>query len=141
MEDRMDAASSTPDQSTGSERQPAASADLRRGDVDEGAMYAALGARPAAREDGRILPVEEPSEHAVPVLRLTPVPEPYAARDLWAGSSCVVVTGVTVMVITAELGRRSGASRRLTALCSAGAGAAAVAPWLVPQFVRRRPVR
>ncbi|NVI90498.1 hypothetical protein [Actinomadura sp. BRA 177] len=43
------------------------------------------------------------------------------------------------MAITAGLGRRAGASGRLTALCSAGAGAAAVAPWLVPQLTRRRP--
>ncbi|WP_165965109.1 hypothetical protein [Actinomadura bangladeshensis] len=50
----------------------------------------------------------------------------------------MTVTGVTVMVISAELGRRAGASGRLTVLCSAGAGAAVVAPWLVPHLMRRR---
>lgn len=88
--------------------------------------------------EGRTASLDEPSEHAVPILSLTPVPEP-RVRDLGAGSACVAVTGMTVMAITAELGRRSGASGRLTALCSAGAGAAAVAPWLVPQFMRHRP--
>jgi hypothetical protein len=133
----MGAAPSAPEQSTGVERQAMASTGRRGGGVDDGAMGATPVARPPAREDGWTL-LDEPSAHAVPVLRLTPVAEPYEARDPRARSTRVAVTGATVMAITAGLGRRAGATGRLPALCSAGAGAAAVAPWLVPQLTRRR---
>lgn len=138
MEDRVYAALSEPEQSTGYERQVRASAD-RRDDVDDGVPGAAPGARPLSLGEGWMASLEEPSERAVPLRHLTPVPEPQRAGDAWAGSAHVAVAGVTVMVITAELGRRAGASVRLTALCSAGAGAAVVTPWLVPRFVRHCP--
>lgn len=135
MEDRTDAALSVPEQSTGYERQAWASAGLRRGDMDDGAP----SARPLIPEDGWLTLLDEPGECAVPLRHLTPVPEPQRAGDAWAGSAHVAVAGVTVMVITAGLGRRAGVSVRLTALCSAGAGAAVVTPWLVPRFVRHCP--
>lgn len=78
---------------------------------------------------GEPVVMDLPSPAAVPVLRLTPV------RDPWAGALRVAVTGAAVLVITAELGRRAGAPGRLTAFCSAGACAAVVGPWLAAQYV------
>jgi hypothetical protein len=75
---------------------------------------------------------EEPSERACPSLTLTPVPGPRAPRDPWAGTTGVVVTGIAVLAITAELGRRAGAPARLTAVCSAGACAVVIVPHLAP---------
>lgn len=91
----------------------------------------AVFARPAVES----VLLDEPGAGAVPVVRLTPVPEPGMARYPWVGVARVAVSGAAVMLITAELGRRAAASGRLTVLCSAGAGAAVVAPWLVPQLV------
>lgn len=90
-------------------------------------------AAPAAPR--RLILVDEPGAAAVPVLRRTPVPELPAAREPWAGAVRVAVAGATVLVITAELGRRAGAPGRLTALCSAGACAVVVGPWLASQLV------
>ncbi|MEU8340113.1 hypothetical protein AB0C74_00295 [Spirillospora sp. NPDC048832] len=80
---------------------------------------------------------EQPGPGAVPVLSLTPVVEPPAGREPWEGALRLALTGVAVMAVTAELGRRAGAPVRLTAICTAGAGAMAVGPWLVPQLVPR----
>ncbi|MFB4310827.1 hypothetical protein [Actinomadura sp. GTD37] len=110
MEDRMDAAPSAPEQPITFER----------------AGLSALGGPVAA---------DEPSAAAVPLLRLTPVPELAVAREPWAGAVRAVVTGATVLVISVELGRRAGAPARLTAFCSAGACAVVVGPWLASQLV------
>ena len=80
---------------------------------------------------------DDPSSAAVPVVRRTPAPALSATRRPWDEGVRVVVSGAAVMVIVEELGRRAGASGRLTALCSAGAGAVVVGPWLVPRLARR----
>lgn len=83
---------------------------------------------------------EQPSERAYPLLLLTPVPEPRAPRASWPGAVHVVVTGIAVLVITAELGRRAGAQARLTTLCSAAGFAVVVVPGLViPGLVSTAP--
>ncbi|NKZ04874.1 hypothetical protein [Actinomadura latina] len=97
--------------------------------------------QPIAREPvglsapGEPAVIDEPGAAAVPVLRLTPVRELPAARDPWGGALRMAVTGATVLVITAELGRRAGAPGRLTAFCSAGACAVVVGPWLASRLV------
>lgn len=91
--------------------------------IGPGALGESLGAL------GESVVLDRPGPAAVPVLRLTPV------RDPWAGVLRVAVTGAVVLVITAELGRRAGAPGRLTALCSAGACAAVVGPRLASQYV------
>lgn len=125
MEDRMDAASSTPEQ-------PITRHSGRPG-LGGPAGPGALG-EPV---------VDEPGPAAVPVLQLTPVPP--AARQPWAGAEQAAVAGAAVLVITAELGRRAGAPGRLTALYSAGACAAVLAPWLasylMPEFASRLAAR
>lgn len=77
---------------------------------------------------------EQPSERAHPLLVLTPVPEPH---ELWPGA-VHVVTGIAILVITAELGRRVGVPARLTAVCSAAGFAVVVVPRLVSSAPRPR---
>ncbi|MFA1539562.1 hypothetical protein [Actinomadura monticuli] len=89
-------------------------------------------AGPVARRE--LVLADEPSAAADPELWRSPAPELLAAREPWAGAVRMAVTGATVLVITAELGRRAGAPVRLTALCSAGACAVVVGPWLASQF-------
>ncbi|MFS2292770.1 MAG: hypothetical protein FWJ90_08685 [Actinomadura sp.] len=87
--------------------------------------------------------VEEPSECANALLVLTPVPEP-CAREPWPGGVHVVVTGIAVLVVTAELARRAGVPVRLAAVCSAVGSAAVLVPRLVfaaPPRPRVRPRR
>ncbi|GAA1823353.1 hypothetical protein [Actinomadura chokoriensis] len=105
MEDQMDTAPGAPQQPIGLS-----------------ALGESLGAL------GEPVAMDQPTLAAVPVLQLTPV------RDPWAGALRVAVTGAAVLVITAELGRRAGAPGRLTAVCSAGACAAVVGPWLASQY-------
>ncbi|TDD91438.1 hypothetical protein E1293_02325 [Actinomadura darangshiensis] len=86
-------------------------------------------------------PVAEPTAAADPYLQLTPVPGPRAPRNPSAGTAGAVVTGIAVLVITAELGRRAGAPARLIAVWSAGACAVVIAPRLLPlPGLRHRPV-
>lgn len=89
--------------------------------------------------DWRIGPAEadEPGSAAIPLLRLTPVREWPAARPPSSRAVRTAVTGAGVLVITAGLGRRAGAPARLTALCSAGACAVVVGPWLASRVVPR----
>jgi hypothetical protein len=104
--------------------------------VEDSLMDPVPGAPPLTSAGGRVRGRErpaaagEPTEGAHPRLVLTPVPEPRAAREPWPGATGVVVTGIAVLMITAELGRRAGAPVRLTAVCSAGACAAVVVPRL-----------
>lgn len=143
MEDsRMDTAPSAPEQ-RGAPVRPGAvrpGAPGWPGRPDPPAGPGPAGGHRAVGErllvDGPTL-MDQPGPGAVPVLSLTPVPEARAAREPWDGALRLAVTGVTVLVITAELGRRAGAPARLTAVCSAGACAMAVGPWLVPQLVPR----
>jgi hypothetical protein len=75
---------------------------------------------------------ELPTERAHPRLELRRVPGsalPAAPPRRAAGA---VVTGIAVLVITAEVGRRSGAPPRLTLLCSVTAFTVVVAPRLWP---------
>ncbi|WP_165966272.1 hypothetical protein [Actinomadura sp. 7K534] len=84
---------------------------------------------------------EEPSECANALLVLTPVSAP-RVREPWAGGVHVVVTGIAVLVITAELGRRAGVPARLAAACSAAGFAAVLVPRLAcaaPPRPRARP--
>ncbi|MEU8802109.1 hypothetical protein [Spirillospora sp. NPDC048819] len=78
---------------------------------------------------------EQPSERAHPLLVLTPAPEP---REPWPGA-VHVVTGIALLVITAELGRRVGVPAPLTAVCSAAGFAVVVVPRLVSSAPRPRP--
>jgi len=89
-------------------------------------------AGPAARRE--LVLVDEPGAAADPELRRTPAQEFLAAREPWPGAVRTAVTGATVLMITAELGRRAGAPVRLTALCSAGACAVVVGPWLASRL-------
>ncbi|TQM70583.1 hypothetical protein FHX41_4317 [Actinomadura hallensis] len=87
--------------------------------------------------------VEEPSERADALLVLTPVPEP-RAREPWPGGVHLVVTGIAVLVVTAELARRAGVPVRPAAVCSAAGLAAVLLPRLVfatPPRPRARPRR
>ncbi|WP_433477777.1 hypothetical protein ACQPZP_12410 [Spirillospora sp. CA-142024] len=111
--------------------------------MEDSRMDAVPSAPPLGPGDGRAdhwasweetLSWEEPTERALPLLMLTPVPGPRAPRGPWPGTAGAVVTGIAVLVITAELGRRAGAPARLTAVCSAGACAVVVVPRLVPRL-------
>lgn len=82
---------------------------------------------------------EEPSERAVPLLVLTPAPELGAARESRPWDVHVVVTGVAVLVITAELGRRAGVPPRLAAVCSAAGFTVVLVPRLISAVPRPRP--
>ncbi|SFN05834.1 hypothetical protein SAMN04489713_10161 [Actinomadura madurae] len=77
----------------------------------------------------RTAAVEEPTERAHPRLVLTPAAEPRAEREPRAGA---VVSGIVVLLLTAELGRRAGAPARLTAIFCAGACAAVIVPRYAP---------
>ncbi|XRQ03890.1 hypothetical protein ACN3XK_45965 [Actinomadura welshii] len=81
---------------------------------------------------------EEPSECANALLVLTPVPEPRVAREPWPGGVHLVVTGVAVLVVAAELGRRAGVPARLAALSSAAGFAVVLVPRLVSLAPRSR---
>lgn len=84
---------------------------------------------------------EEPSERANALLVLTPVPESRGPRDSWPGSVQAVVTGIAVLVIAAELGRRAGVPARLAAVCSAAGFAVVLVPRLVSATTPRPSVR
>ncbi|TDC57300.1 hypothetical protein E1281_05320 [Actinomadura sp. KC345] len=98
-----------------------------------GAEHQPARGRPAARAYG-----EQPSERAYPLLVLTPVHESRATRETWTGAVPVVATGIAVLVVTAELGRRAGVPVRLTTACSAAGFAVVVVPRLVVSAPRPR---
>ncbi|TDC62487.1 hypothetical protein E1200_25630 [Actinomadura sp. GC306] len=84
---------------------------------------------------------EEPSACADALLVLTPVPEP-RVRETRPGGVHVAVTGLAVMVVTAEVGRRAGVPAGLAVACSAAGFAAVLVPRLVsvaPPGPRIRP--
>ena len=81
---------------------------------------------------------EQPSERAYPLLVLTPVHESRATREAWTGAVPVVATGIAVLVVTAELGRRAGVPAKLTTACSAAGFAVMVVPRLVVSAPRPR---
>ncbi|MFI0368572.1 hypothetical protein ACH35V_11875 [Actinomadura sp. 1N219] len=89
-------------------------------------------------EDSRI--DVAPSEHAHPLMVLTPIGETRSVRAVRPGVDWpVVVAGIAVLVATAELGRRAGASARMTALYSTGGCAVViVVPHLVSAVPRPR---
>ncbi|MGH3239194.1 MAG: hypothetical protein ACRDNL_02380 [Spirillospora sp.] len=87
---------------------------------------------------GRWADWEEPSERAYPLMVLTPAGETGPMGAPWAGVDWpLVVTGIAVLMITAEFGRRAGAPARMTALCSAVGFAVVV---VVPRVVVPRVV-
>ncbi|MFI0485209.1 hypothetical protein [Actinomadura sp. 9N215] len=80
---------------------------------------------------------DQPSERAYPLMMLTPATKARSVQASWPGADWpVVVTGIAVLVITAELGRRAGAPARMTALCSTVGFAVVV---VVPRFVSAVP--
>ncbi|GAA4228650.1 hypothetical protein GCM10022254_19180 [Actinomadura meridiana] len=82
---------------------------------------------------GRGTVCEEPSERAYPFVLLTPVHATHPMARAWTEVDwSLVVAGIAVLVFTAELGRRAGATARLTAFCSAASLAVVV---VVPRLV------
>jgi hypothetical protein len=68
---------------------------------------------------------------------LTPARATHQAARPWTDVDwSLVVAGIAVLVLTAELGRRAGATARLTAFCSAASLAVVV---VVPRLVAAVP--
>ncbi|TDC76964.1 hypothetical protein [Actinomadura sp. 7K507] len=110
-----------------------------RTDPVPGAPHPVAGAeQPMRRPPAPRAGSEQPSERAYPLLVLTPVQEPRASREPWPGAVHVVVTGIAVLAVTAELGRWAGVPARLTTVCSAAGFAVVIVPRLVGSAPRPR---
>jgi hypothetical protein len=81
--------------------------------------------------DSPLVPLDErPTERALACVRLTPVPTSRTPVARRAGVVPVVAVGLAAVVVVTEIGRRAGASGRLTAFCSVGVFAVVVVPGL-----------